>query len=467
MLCAPDYARKFTQPWVPFRPYTTKSRNLAPFSPDIPEQRGPRVEARRLLLSHLDRMLYPMSAPRTVALVALLVAGLATSPAAAQATWEDAPLEGGAEPEADAPAELQTYAPQSAPAAPQSYEDTDPRALSDFNTTLAPYGRWRDDPTYGRVWVPHPKAVGPDFAPYVTNGHWALADDGEWMWVSNYPFGWVVFHYGRWVWIRGVGWSWIPGREYAHAWVVWRTPGPGVYYVGWAPMPPDYIWVNGYAVGVGFGLYTTWVFCPSAYVYSHHMHHYIVRDHHHVHYLGTHTHRYRPPHGKAAYSGPSPKVARIPAKAVPVKRTAANPKAVAASRPTPGSAAMRSPPVSRSGFTRPPAGARPLPPGQSKSLGATTTPSARPAPVARPVGPAPSRAAPPQPSRGYTPPPSRPAPSYSRPAPAPRQAAPSRVQPSQPSSPPRASSPPPRAAPAPPPVRSPAPSRGAAPSRRR
>src|ERR1700734_1446500 len=34
-----------------------------------------------------------------------------------------------------------------------TYEDTDPSALTDFRATLDPHGSWFDDPTYGSVWV--------------------------------------------------------------------------------------------------------------------------------------------------------------------------------------------------------------------------------------------------------------------------------------------------------------------------
>ena len=182
------------------------------------------------------------------------------------------------------------------------YDDTDPAALTDFNAELAPNGTWRDDATYGRVWIPHRSVVGPDFAPYVTSGHWAVADDGGWLWVSDYSFGWVVFHYGRWVWVGGVGWAWIPGRRYAHAWVTWRVADPGWAYVGWAPMPPDYVWHDGVAVGVWFGLYTPWVFCPSAYVYHAHMPSYVVHDHRHAHRIGAPSPRYLPPSGSPGWA---------------------------------------------------------------------------------------------------------------------------------------------------------------------
>ena len=77
-----------------------------------------------------------------------------------------------------------------------------------------------------------------------------LAEDGNWMWVSDFNWGWAPFHYGRWLWIFGPWMGWIPGRVYSHAWVVWRTGYYDDYYVGWAPMPPTWYWRSGYAYGL-------------------------------------------------------------------------------------------------------------------------------------------------------------------------------------------------------------------------
>jgi hypothetical protein len=216
--------------------------------------------------------------------------------------------------------------------------------MTAWNAYVDPYGSWVDDPRYGRVWIPSPNVVGADFAPYSTGGHWALDENNDWVWVSDYPFGWVTFHYGRWVWIAGRGWAWIPGMRYAPAWVVWRTPVGSYDYVGWAPYPPSYVW---FGVGVGFGAYWgaypyyyapvyPWVFCPSAYVYSPHVHAYIVHDHAEVAYAARNTRAYNvsPPHpvgapGSAAAGvprspmpphGPTPQAAHIPPRAMPVDR---------------------------------------------------------------------------------------------------------------------------------------------------
>ena len=72
---------------------------------------------------------------------------------------------------------------------PDVERDADPEAIRDFRPVLAPYGRWVDDPVYGLIWVPNQSVVGDDFQPYVTAGHWEVTDDGQWLWVSDYPWG--------------------------------------------------------------------------------------------------------------------------------------------------------------------------------------------------------------------------------------------------------------------------------------
>lgn len=147
-----------------------------------------------------------------------------------------------------------------------AYADTDPSALTDFQSTLDPHGSWVDDPMYGTIWVPNADEVGADFAPYVSGGHWGY-EDGD-VWVSDYSWGWAAFHYGRWVWLRDRGWSWIPGRLYSDAWVVWRVGDDATAYVGWAPMPPTWGWRGGVAGLLGFVSWEPFVFCPSREVFS-------------------------------------------------------------------------------------------------------------------------------------------------------------------------------------------------------
>jgi hypothetical protein len=140
------------------------------------------------------------------------------------------------------------------------YADTDPSALTDFSPALDPHGAWVDDPTYGTVWMPNADEVGADFSPYASAGHWSYDNDYEW--VSDYDWGWAVFHYGRWVRLRDRGWSWIPGRLYSDAWVVWRVGDDASAFVGWAPAPPVWGWRGGVAGLLGFVPQEPYVFCP-------------------------------------------------------------------------------------------------------------------------------------------------------------------------------------------------------------
>lgn len=297
---------------------------------------------------------------------------LPAAPAFAQDSdsgWFDAPPQ----PEAPATPGPDYYTepsaqPASVPApAPQqtNVEDNDPSALTTFRPALDPYGAWVDDSTYGTVWVPNRDVVGADFAPYVSRGRWALTADNDWIWQSDYPFGWAVFHYGRWIWIPGHGWAWVPGRTYANAWVVWRTPTAGYAYVGWAPMPPTWGFRYGYAYSLWYAPPLPYVFCPSAYVFDRHVHYHIVRDRHLVTTIASNTRVYPTPYRAPAQPsmrspaspsirsariapsvaprGPDMSAARVPARSVPAVRTA------------PPAAAMRVAPARQtmsSSFTR-------------------------------------------------------------------------------------------------------------------
>lgn len=162
--------------------------------------------------------------------------------------------------DADAASAVQDTDASGPEATADSYDDKDPAALQDFHPALDAHGTWTDDPTYGTVWTPSAAEVGPDFTPYVSGGHWVYGDD--YLWTSDFEWGWAPFHYGRWVEAGPRGWSWIPGREYAPAWVEWRT---GDAYVGWSPAPPLFIWRGGIAVTAGFGPPPPrFVFCAHA-----------------------------------------------------------------------------------------------------------------------------------------------------------------------------------------------------------
>ncbi len=186
---------------------------------------------------------FPMLFPRPTRLATLAL--LATAFACGPLPEDEAPpvMAGAVPPEPPGPPSAQQV---SVDPVADAYADTDPSALTDFHAALDPHGSWVEDPQYGTVWVPNPGEVGPDFSPYETGGHWAY-DDTDYVWYSDYDWGWAPFHYGRWMY-GSVGWMWIPGRVYAPAWVTWRMGGPGYAYVGWAPMAADFYWRGGVAV---------------------------------------------------------------------------------------------------------------------------------------------------------------------------------------------------------------------------
>lgn len=317
----------------------------------------------RTMLFGVDRSFWRVAAFGVACLGPLL----STSTAVAQQApaddsgWFDAPPAPEPTPQPYYTTPQVDSAPPSAPAPQSQVEDTDPSALTTFRPALDPYGTWVNDASYGTVWVPNREVVGSDFAPYVSRGRWSLTSDNDWIWVSDYPFGWAVFHYGRWVWIAGSGWSWIPGRTYANAWVVWRVPTANYAYVGWAPMPPTWGWRSGYAFSLWYSPPLPYVFCPSAYVFDHRLHYHIVHDRYLVRDIAAHTHVYpttyrapaapgirtaASPNARSARiapsmapRGPGISAARVPAQAVPSMRSAAPPAAarLASSRAIPSS----------------------------------------------------------------------------------------------------------------------------------
>ncbi|MBI4951821.1 MAG: hypothetical protein HY908_07285 [Myxococcales bacterium] len=180
----------------------------------------------------------------------------ATPPAAPKPTPAPVPAKPGpgAVPAAPAPVPAPVAAPGKPTPVPAAAPELDP--IEHFKKVLAPHGSWVADPVHGQVWVPAASAVGDDFAPYRTNGHWVATDKDEWAWASDFDWGKVPFHYGRWIWRKPSpdaaavaapqrGWAWVPGKEFAPAWVVWRLGNPGTEYVGWAPMAPAESWVDG------------------------------------------------------------------------------------------------------------------------------------------------------------------------------------------------------------------------------
>jgi hypothetical protein len=204
--------------------------------------------------------------------------------------------------------------------------DMDPAALSQFREPLSPYGTWTDDPTYGTVWTPSSAAVGADFTPYVSGGHWALGADNQWTWASDYSWGWAPFHYGRWVWAAN-HWAWIPGRQYAPAWVTWRTGVDNEPYVGWSPMPPRWGWRGGVAMRLPVAVAPRYVYVPSRYAFHPGLRGYIAPPAR-VAAIAPRMHPYvtaRPGvryEARVVTRGPNVHDAQIPAREVPVRRAA-------------------------------------------------------------------------------------------------------------------------------------------------
>jgi len=102
---------------------------------------------------------------------------------------------------------------------------------------LDSYGRWRNVPDYGDVWVPNE----PDgWAPY-RDGNWVYEPYYGWTWVGYEPWGWAPYHYGRWFWY-GNSWAWWPG------------PVGGFYRPFWAPAYVSFWgWGGGFGFGFGWG----------------------------------------------------------------------------------------------------------------------------------------------------------------------------------------------------------------------
>ncbi|HSC28017.1 MAG TPA: DUF6600 domain-containing protein, partial [Vicinamibacterales bacterium] len=103
-----------------------------------------------------------------------------------------------------------------------------PAQVRPYAATLASYGTWRDEPTYGYVWYP---TVPLTWRPYYY-GRWKVLRPYGWTWIGTDPWAWPTHHYGRWGFSAGL-WFWIPGTHWGPAWVSWAY-APG--YVSWCPL---------------------------------------------------------------------------------------------------------------------------------------------------------------------------------------------------------------------------------------
>ena len=127
-----------------------------------------------------------------------------------------------------------------------------------FNV-LNNYGQWMDVPGLGTVWRPYDEN---NWQPYY-NGQWVWTDQG-WMWESDEPYGWVVYHYGNWDYTIDYGWVWLPNYVWRPARVRWyHSDG----YVGWAPMPPPGVSSAAVIYNSGY-VNRVWVFVPEQRFYN-------------------------------------------------------------------------------------------------------------------------------------------------------------------------------------------------------
>ncbi len=158
----------------------------------------------------------------------------------------------------DAPAP-EPAAPAPLPAAPQMKLAED-ESYQPFYNDLSSDGSWMNSPDYGYVWQPSISITINEWAPYV-DGSWSYTDYG-WAWQSPERFSHICYHYGRWTRLRNVGWVWVPGREWAPAWVSWRSSDE---CVGWAPLPPAARWHS--SLGISSWVDGVCHLAPSAYVF--------------------------------------------------------------------------------------------------------------------------------------------------------------------------------------------------------
>lgn len=92
------------------------------------------------------------------------------------------------------------------------------------------YGQWINVPALGNVWRPN---VSSDWRPY-SSGQWEWTNNG-WMWLSDEPYSWIIYHYGFWAFTDADRWVWIPQYEWSSSRVSWIADDD---YVGWAPLSP-------------------------------------------------------------------------------------------------------------------------------------------------------------------------------------------------------------------------------------
>ncbi len=132
-------------------------------------------------------------------------------------------------------------------------------------SALDNYGQWIYVAGLGTVWRPYDEN---NWQPYY-NGQWIWTDQG-WMWLSNEPYGWIVYHYGNWDFTEAYGWIWIPNYVWEPARVRWYHSNG---YIGWAPMPPPGVTSAAIIYNSGY-VDRVWVIVPEQHFYNKHVGHY-------------------------------------------------------------------------------------------------------------------------------------------------------------------------------------------------
>jgi hypothetical protein len=101
---------------------------------------------------------------------------------------------------------------------------------------LDEYGEWRDDPGYGRVWMPNYAYGGYDPFGY---GHWQYNGYG-YSWYDPMPWSGYTSHHGRWVRHQD-RWCWVPARRDHGRDVANDTPSRGLPrpFDAGRPRPPE------------------------------------------------------------------------------------------------------------------------------------------------------------------------------------------------------------------------------------
>jgi len=116
-------------------------------------------------------------------------------------------------------------------------------------------GTWKQDPSYGAVWVPR-VAVSAGWAPY-HEGHWAWVAPWGWTWIDDAPWGFAPFHYGRWAYVQN-SWAWVPGPMTAAVQPVY-APALVAFVGGGGGGGGGASWGVNLAIGGAIGVGVAWI----------------------------------------------------------------------------------------------------------------------------------------------------------------------------------------------------------------